>query len=311
MISVDNRVLISVIVPNFNHAKYLDQRLTSILNQTYTNIEVIILDDHSNDNSLEVIEPYLKDERIVSLVVNDKNTANTFQQWKRGLSMAKGEVVWIAESDDFCQPKMLEELVKAYQHCAGTVLAYTTPTLVDENGIQMSWYKTFRNKYMSGKQYLKHYLTLGNYVRNASCAIFNKEAALSIKDDYVDFAGAGDYLFWARLVTKGRVAIVNKNMSYFRRHSGVVTDKRDADGSNFLAEEKILSIISEYVRISQFRRKLIFAHHCKRIEWTSFNNDEIRKQVESIWEYDTHTDFISRCIWRFANSMRTRYNVFI
>ena len=63
--------LISVVVPNYNHARYLDQRLQSILNQTYRNIEVIILDDCSIDNSLEVISKYTYDSRIVSVIVRD------------------------------------------------------------------------------------------------------------------------------------------------------------------------------------------------------------------------------------------------
>lgn len=94
--------LVSVIVPNYNHAQYLDIRLKSILAQTYTDFEIIILDDNSIDNSKEIIKRYEKDVHISHIICNKTNSGSPFIQWNRGFQYAKGDLIWIAESDDCC-----------------------------------------------------------------------------------------------------------------------------------------------------------------------------------------------------------------
>lgn len=307
----DCSVLVSVIVPNYNHSRYLDRRMQSILSQTYHNIEVIILDDHSSDNSVEVIQSYLSDPRITKFIINEINSGNTFVQWKRGLSHAKGEIVWIAESDDYADVNMLEELVNAYTHKPNTVLAYTTNVLVDENENELSSGKVFSNKYVSSGQFLKRYLALENCVRNASAAIFSREVALSIDDSFMNYRGAGDYLFWVRVASKGNVAIVSKNLNYFRRHLGTVTDKRNSDGSNYISEVSILKEIGTYVRLPYLRKVLVFTHHCKRISWDTFDSVEIRKSVADAWEYEKYQNFFCRCLWWFTCNLRGRLNIYL
>ncbi|MBR4876258.1 MAG: glycosyltransferase family 2 protein, partial [Rhodocyclaceae bacterium] len=110
---------VSVIVPNYNHAPYLRQRLDSIYQQTYQNMEVILLDDCSSDASVEILMEYAQrfpDRTICRF--NDANSGSVFQQWKKGLEVASGELVWIAESDDFCAENFLAEQVRAFQNSA-------------------------------------------------------------------------------------------------------------------------------------------------------------------------------------------------
>ena len=111
-----NNPLVSVIIPNYCHAQYLDQRIQSVLNQTYQNFEVIILDDCSPDDgaSKAVIEKYRDNTHVSQIVYNEVNTGSTFKQWEKGFLIAKGELIWIAESDDYCELNLLEELVALY-----------------------------------------------------------------------------------------------------------------------------------------------------------------------------------------------------
>lgn len=115
---------VSVIIPNYNHALYLDERIQSILNQSYDNFEIIILDDMSKDNSREVIEKYRECPKISHILYNETNSGSTFRQWKKGITLAKGEFIWIAESDDYCEPSLLEALVKQIQAHPTCTLAY-------------------------------------------------------------------------------------------------------------------------------------------------------------------------------------------
>ena len=107
MTSEQKQPFVSVIIPNYNHAQYLEQRLDSVFGQTYPNYEVIFLDDCSKDNSLEVINRYKNNPHLSQIVVNETNYGNTFKQWDKGINLAKGEIIWIAESDDYCELTML------------------------------------------------------------------------------------------------------------------------------------------------------------------------------------------------------------
>ena len=120
--------MVTVIIPNFNHARFLDERIRSVLNQTYQDFEVMILDDCSTDNSLEVINRYKNHPKVTQIVVNEQNSGSPFKQWQKGISMAKGELIWIAESDDSCEPTFLETLVKRCQD-REVVLARKSPTI--------------------------------------------------------------------------------------------------------------------------------------------------------------------------------------
>src|SRR5690349_432739 len=122
--------LVSVIVPNYNHAKFLRQRLDSIYNQTFRDFEVILLDDCSTDNSREVLEEYRSNEKTAKVIFNERNTRSAFTQWKRGVEAAKGKYLWIAESDDFSDLNFLETAVKSLE--SGNDLFYSKTIRIDE-----------------------------------------------------------------------------------------------------------------------------------------------------------------------------------
>ena len=114
---------VSVILPNYNYARYLPQRIESILNQTFSDFELIILDDASIDNSKEVIESY-NDSRI-SVYYNKVNSGNPFVQWNKGVQIAKGKYIWIAEADDYCELNILEKLVEILEANKNVGIAYS------------------------------------------------------------------------------------------------------------------------------------------------------------------------------------------
>ena len=151
-----NQPLVSVIIPNYNHARYLDQRIQTVLDQTYTNFEVIILDDCSTDNSLEVIAKYKDNPHVSQIVVNEQNSGSTFKQWDKGIHLAKGEIIWIAESDNYCELNLLEELVKAYTEKENTIMAYNSTLVLYDDGYEGNKLYIGQNQYMSGKRYLRN-----------------------------------------------------------------------------------------------------------------------------------------------------------
>ena len=124
---------VSVIIPNYCHARFLNQRIDSVLNQTYSDYEVIILDDCSTDNSREIIESYRNHPKISHIVYNEKNSGSTFIQWEKGFELARGEYIWIAESDDVARSTFLEECMNAFSSYSDVSIVFSDCLFVDEN----------------------------------------------------------------------------------------------------------------------------------------------------------------------------------
>ena len=102
---------VTVIIPNYNHARFLRRRLSTVLDQTYRDFEVLYLDDASTDHSAEVFADFSTYPEVRA-ILNQRNSGSPFAQWNRGVREAKGEFVWIAEADDYAAPDLLERLVE-------------------------------------------------------------------------------------------------------------------------------------------------------------------------------------------------------
>ena len=121
---------VSVIVPNYCHAPYLEQRIESILQQTFQDFELILLDDCSTDGSREILERYRNHPKVSGIFYNERNSGSPFKQWKKGLSKATGDYVWIAESDDFSSPCFLERCVRILDTRPDCSIVFTSSYIV-------------------------------------------------------------------------------------------------------------------------------------------------------------------------------------
>ncbi len=307
-----NQPLVSVIIPNYNHARYLEQRLDSVFNQTYQNFEVIILDDHSTDNSLGEIDHYKDNPHLSQIVVNEKNSGSTFKQWDKGIHLAQGEIIWIAESDDYCELNMLEELVKAYTIHPNIVLAYSTSIMVDENGEKGSVSKySWECKVFNSRSYLTKFLAYGCTIRNASSAIFSKQVALNVSPTYMSFRGSGDYMFWAEIVSQGSVAIVDKQMNSCRRSIGTVTNKNYISGNMAAEDMKVYEYISSLFPRNYFQHRLIFASHASQYRGVPFESQEAKEKCFQIWQIEKHSSSFDKLLLWIRSKLRIYLNIYI
>lgn len=302
--------LVSVVVPNYNYARYFDRRMHSILNQTYQKMEVIILDDSSTDNSIEVIEKYRNEPRVSHIEINTQNSGNVFLQWDKGIKLAKGEIIWIAEADDWCESTMIETLVKAYKSRKGTVLAYSTSLLVEENDRPLWKVWPSHNRNFSGMVYTRKYLLLENFVMNASSAIFSREAALKVNTEYKNIKGAGDYAFWADLVKQGRVAVVNKVLNRFVRHAGTVTDESEFNGTNGRVRLSLVKKMMSYCHPSCFRRHYVKMYQTSRLLTERFDSEQTRQNLlDYFGVYSVNPFWIK--ILKINHYLRLRRNIYL
>ncbi len=220
--------LVSVIIPNYNHAAYLPQRMESVLGQTLRNTEIIILDDCSTDGSREIISRYAAQDSRIRTIFNDHNSGSPFRQWAKGLAEAQGEYIWIAESDDYADLLFLEKIVSALEAKPAAGVAYSQSWLVDSAGQKTD---SCRNLYAVpgvsgiylGRQLIEERMAGANLIPNASAAVFRRDLALQLDDSYQDFRFSGDWWFWCQLLAVSDLIYLDEELNHFRSHPQKVT----------------------------------------------------------------------------------------
>lgn len=282
-----NTPLISVIIPNYNHARFLDERIQSVLNQTYQNFEVIILDDKSTDNSVEVINKYKNNPHISCIVVNEENSGSTFRQWHKGFERAKGEIVWIAESDDSCDKLLLETLVRGYvdNHA---VLAFCRSFKYDIHGNKSIFpHQNYLSGdiVMAGRRFISSYMVQYNAVANASSAIFSRNIAKSLESDYMSMHGEGDWLFWIELMEHGNVCFYDKAMNFFRFHHMNTTSLLSMKGIGDSEHKKIVDYLvnSNLISYKQLKEEIlryVSIIICSR----NYESRKVKSRVLNVWD---------------------------
>lgn len=127
--------LVSVIMPVYNAEKYLAEAVDSVLSQTYRNLELIIIDDCSSDNSLEIARLYTKSDDRVRVIAGEKNQG-VARVRNCGIQEARGEYIALLDSDDVWCKEKLERQVKLIES-KGAQIAYCSYDFMDENGISV------------------------------------------------------------------------------------------------------------------------------------------------------------------------------
>ncbi len=231
---------VSVIVPNYNYEPYLRQRIDSILAQIYQDFELILLDDASSDGSADVLQSYSGKPHISSLIINEENSGSVFRQWSRGLSLASGDLIWIAEADDWAEPSFLQKCVEVLDGNPDIILCQTGANIVDSKGNNLNrnwdlWSRETRDvAILDGELFINRILRYHNAIYNASGVVFRRGDYETTIKEACSFRACGDWLFWIDLAMLGKCAVIKQRLNNFRKHSASASS--DNDGN---AEEDI------------------------------------------------------------------------
>ncbi|PRD48207.1 glycosyltransferase family 2 protein [Sphingobacterium haloxyli] len=262
--------LISVIIPNYNHEAFLEQRIDAVLNQTFQDFEIILLDDKSTDESAKVIARYSDHRKVKHIVYNSENSGSTFRQWKQGLEFARGSWIWIAESDDVTDPRFLSTLLQGIKQDEDIVLAYCASHKINEHGHifdKVDWAETVSNRDWSrdfcnvGIAEITQQLFYKNTIPNASAVLFKKSAVnMAIFDEISRMRFAGDWYFWIKLLEKGKVFFSAQFLNQFREHRFTTRTMKPAviEKSRFEEYFKVLNYCRSRYRLSWDVKKHIW-----------------------------------------------------
>ncbi len=241
---------VSVIIPNYNYARFIKKRIESVLKQTYPVFELIILDDFSTDNSDEIIKKTIEKVQAkypktkISYIRNEKNSGKAILQWQKRLELAKGDYVWIAEADDLSNKHFLEEAMKGFED-KEVVLSYTESMVINSKGLMLAPnFRFSRDKEKSGhfkKSYIKNgedeikeIMAVRCTIPNVSAVVFKNDKRLAgYLEEAAKFKQVGDWYLYLKILEDGKISYNRKACNKFRIHGGSVTRKSRENRSHF------------------------------------------------------------------------------
>ncbi len=211
--------LVSVIIPTHNRVDLLKETLFSILNQTFSDFELIVVSDGSNDGTDEMVTK-IKDSRV-SLIQQNKS-GQPAKPRNRGISASKGKYVALCDDDDIWEPNKLEVQVKTMEDSPLIDMSYTNGRVL-KNGIlfeaALNRRKVFDNHFNE--------LLYGNFIPNSSVLIrrtvFDKIGLINISDE---FRGIEDYEFWFRIARNCKLEYIDLPLIQYRVHADNITYSR-------------------------------------------------------------------------------------
>jgi Glycosyl transferase family 2 len=241
-----SRPAVSAIVPSYNHARHLDERIGSILHQRVMPSEIIAVDDCSTDDSLAVLERWKRTSPIpFTVVANERNSGSTFGQWEKGVAFAASELVWIAESDDVSSPHFLERLIPYFADDR-LALAYAESRVIGVDGQWLADSYRFYTESINPRKWLSGYvedgrteidqaLAIKNTIPNASAVLFRRAVLMRHLESIASFRYCGDWWAYIRCLDDGRIAYHPEALNAHRQSAGSVTDTGER-GTAMLAE---------------------------------------------------------------------------
>lgn len=240
---------LSVVVPCYNHLKYLPQRMMSIEDQHLVDCELILLDDASTDGSREWLASYA-DAAGARFVPNEANSGSPFVQWNKGVALAGGDYVWLAESDDEAMPNFARELLGILDSDDDVVVAYAQSAIIDEHGAVLGsadrysslidrdhWQADF---VADGKKERSQYMAVTCTMPNASAVIFRRNAFLDVGGADESLRIAGDWDLWYRILGVGKVGFVAKPLNRFRTHGATTRSNVASNGHQIVEHYEVL-----------------------------------------------------------------------
>ncbi|NQX47266.1 glycosyltransferase [Paenibacillus tritici] len=221
--SISEELKISVVIPLYNHEKFIKEAIQSVLNQTYKNLELIIIDDGSHDNSFNIAQNF-NDERLKVISQENRGAHNTIN---RGLDLATGEFLTILNSDDVYEKDRLKQCIAYLLQNSNTHLVSTYIKVINETGKHQGTKKGWKNmepwsvpnkakSFAKDNNFVKN-LLMSNFISTTSNMVFTRELYNAI-GGMRNLRFAHDWDFALRAAEYGKCALIEKALMGYRIH---------------------------------------------------------------------------------------------
>jgi glycosyltransferase involved in cell wall biosynthesis len=269
---------ISIIIPTYNRANYLEQAIESALAQDYPNLEVIVSDNASTDNTQEIVKKFIQDYRL-KYVINKENIGFLLN-WRNALNnYSAGEWILILSDDDYLIddsyiPKAIG-LINQYQNIS---LVHANYIIKYENFGKITRSNFNLPEFIDGKDYFLHYREKNfPHVHSTLTCLFNKAKALDVRALMEDIFNL-DTSLWLKLMLKGNVGFIKDHVAVYRAHTEHTSNIEDVN--------KDINSLNDLKNIYYLAKKHYFLENDL--------NKWLERQVDSIF------------LWRFTIYLKMR-----
>lgn len=215
-INMKKNRLISVVMPVYNGGKMLSDSIESVLNQTYDNIELIIVNDYSTDNTESIIDNYAsKDSRVVK--INNPRNLKLPATLNVGFQRAEGEYWTWTSADNKYKPTAIATMAEIMDNNTEVGFVYANFTAIDSNG------NVLYERELESSDSLQY----GNCI--GACFLYKKECAIKAGQYDITLFLAEDYDYWIRLSRETKIHHINESLYYYRRHENSLTSTRETE----------------------------------------------------------------------------------
>jgi len=282
-------------MPVYNGEKYLAQAINSILQQTYSNFELLIINDGSTDNSLSIIKSF-NDSRI-RLLNNPTNLGLVITR-NKGISEARGKYIAMLDCDDVALPQRLALQVDFLNQNPEYGVVGSQIMLVDDEG------KISRIiKYKAKPQFISSILFFNNYLAQSSVLV--RVNLIKVLQYRLEYPMAEDYDLWVRLARVTKIKIIQEPLVKYRLHANNITKQKAAEEANAIRAILIQQLEHLKVRYTPTEFEL----HCDIARYNFKNNKEFINN-SATWLYNLYNVNLKSRIYpdkEFASVILERY----
>lgn len=264
--------LVSIVFTSYNHQEFLRQALESLVNQTYPNLEIIIIDDCSTDGSQSILKEYEHLENV-TLKLSTVNSGSYVRSSNLGASFATGEYIMFAQCDDYAEPNQIEELMKVFYENPSIGVAFSQSNLVNEKGVVLSndyfgrsldfKKAVHHNSIIEGEQ-MRCFLSFSCVIPNLSAAIIRHQLLKDINGISDQFLVVADWEMWLNLSERTRFYYIKKPLNNFRQHATTIR-------SQIKMKTQIVEVYA------------MFYNHLNSYHLSKKEKTEIRKGAGAVW----------------------------
>ncbi len=214
---MSNSSLVSVIMPNFNHARYLADSVEAVLSQSYNHLELIIIDDCSNDESPEIIETFRRKDKRVIPIYNSMNLGASGSR-NKALKTCRGDYIAFCDADDIWEKEKTKLQIERLQSENEYDVVFCDSIIINEKGVSTG--ERFSSQHVKMKDVggnIFHELCLSNYI-NTATVMFRKKCLdqVGLFDENIKYIE--DWLYWTMLARHFRFLYVDTPLVRYRVH---------------------------------------------------------------------------------------------
>ncbi|MGF1889879.1 glycosyltransferase [Photobacterium profundum] len=217
--------LVSIVLPVYNAEFFLKETIDSIINQSYKNIEIIIINDGSKDKSLDIIKQY-DDCRILLI---DQENMGLSRTLNKAILISKGDYICRIDADDICHLDRISRQIKCFEDDSNLVLVGSNVVYIDKNSLEIGYsYSTLSDRTLKNK------LKLGNCIFHPS-VMLSKSAVIKagMYDENVNMFFE-DYLLWLKLQKEGNFKVLSDYLVYYRVHDESISSNTPKEAFKYL-----------------------------------------------------------------------------